>query len=149
MDIQPSVIIWTVICFSILYVILRYVLILPLIRVMDARKARLEAARAASQEAAQALAEARTEAEEKALALQDKKREELEQKLKEAQLSGKKQLEEAKLARMSAVSAYREVMEAEYVSDSKQAKAALETLADSFLRTVYPENSSESEAGIR
>jgi len=114
---------------------------------MDARKERLEAAKAAGQEAEQAIEAVRAQAEEKIAARQEEETAKLEAKLREAAMTGKKRLEEAKQTRMSTVSAYREVMEAEFVSDSERAKSELETLADGFLRTVYPENASGSEAG--
>ena len=45
MSFQPSVIIWTVICFLLLTVILKNLLFTPVLRVLDERKERLEAAR--------------------------------------------------------------------------------------------------------
>lgn len=45
MTIQPSVVIWTVICFILLMLILKYLLFDPIFRVMDKRKQRLQNAK--------------------------------------------------------------------------------------------------------
>ncbi len=45
MTIQPSVVIWTVICFIILMLILKYLLFNPIFEVMDKRKKRLQSAK--------------------------------------------------------------------------------------------------------
>ena len=44
MNIQPSVIVWTVICFLLLMVILKNLLFTPILRMLDSRKAKIEAA---------------------------------------------------------------------------------------------------------
>ena len=52
MDIQLSVIIWTVICFGILMLVLDRLLFRPLLKLMDERKERVESARKNAVEAA-------------------------------------------------------------------------------------------------
>ena len=41
MTIQPSVVIWTVICFAALYFILKYLLFDPVLKVMDKREKKI------------------------------------------------------------------------------------------------------------
>lgn len=50
MTIQPSVVIWTVICFILLMLILKYLLFNPIFEVMDKRKKRLQDAKKKLQE---------------------------------------------------------------------------------------------------
>ena len=44
MNIQPSVIVWTVICFLLLMIILKNLLFTPVLKMLDSRKAKVEAA---------------------------------------------------------------------------------------------------------
>ena len=44
MNIQPSVMVWTVICFLILTVILKNLLFTPLLKIMDSRREKIQAA---------------------------------------------------------------------------------------------------------
>lgn len=64
MTIQPSVLIWTVICFCLLWLILRNLLFRPMLRFMDERNARIAAAeeKKRADEARKAEAEANAEA---------------------------------------------------------------------------------------
>ena len=57
MNIQISVVIWTVICFALLMVILRNLLFKPLLKVMDERSVRLENARKKKSEIDEAIRE--------------------------------------------------------------------------------------------
>ena len=51
MSIQPSVLIWTIICLVLLMLVLSKLLFKPLLAVMDARRDKIERARAAREEA--------------------------------------------------------------------------------------------------
>ena len=44
MNIQPSVIVWTVICFLLLMIILKNLLFTPVLKMLDSRKEKVEAA---------------------------------------------------------------------------------------------------------
>ena len=59
MTIQPSLIIWTVICFCLFALVLNGLIIKPVLKVIDARKERLARAKAAKQAALQAAEDAR------------------------------------------------------------------------------------------
>lgn len=84
MTIEPSLIVWTVLCFLALVLILKKLLFQPMLTFMDTRNAKIEAARKAKEDA-------RTEYEAKARRLAD------ERAAQEAQLrqSGAKALEQA------------------------------------------------------
>ena len=84
MTIEPSLIVWTVLCFLALVLILKKLLFQPMLTVMDTRNAKIEAARKAKEDA-------RTEYEEQARRLAD------ERAAQEAQLrqSGAEALEHA------------------------------------------------------
>ena len=63
MNIQPNILIWTVICFCAFMLILWRLLLRPLLRFMDARDARIAHARSLDKSAQRAEEEARLEAE--------------------------------------------------------------------------------------
>ena len=63
MSIQPSVLIWTIICLALLMLVLSKLLFKPLLALMDARRDKIERARAAREDALRR----KTEAEENAL----------------------------------------------------------------------------------
>ena len=63
MNIQPNILIWTVLCFCAFMLILWRLLLRPLLRFMDAREARIAHARTLDKSAQRAEEEARREAE--------------------------------------------------------------------------------------
>ena len=63
MNIQPNILIWTVLCFCAFMLILWRLLLRPLLRFMDAREERIAHARSLDKSAQRAEEEARKEAE--------------------------------------------------------------------------------------
>lgn len=63
MNIQPNILIWTILCFCAFMLILWRLLLRPLLRFMDAREARIAHARSLDKSAQRAEEEARWEAE--------------------------------------------------------------------------------------
>ena len=59
MTIQPSVVIWTVICFAALYFILKYLLFDPVLKVMDKREKKIADSKKAKKDASAAAEEKR------------------------------------------------------------------------------------------
>ena len=96
MTIEPSLIVWTVLCFLALVLILKKLLFQPMLTFMDTRNAKIEAARKAKEDA-------RTEYEAEARRLAD------ERAAQEAQLrqSGAKALEQAQEERRGRAAARR------------------------------------------
>ena len=69
MNIQPSVMVWTVICFLILMVILKNLLFTPLLKIMDSRREKIQAASKKKEDIEKCILEHKNQAEkEKALA---------------------------------------------------------------------------------
>ena len=137
MTIQPSVIVWTVLCFAALYCILKYLLFDPVLAVMDAREKKISDAKKAA-EAARARAE-----EERSRALEDQKSAAQARLAAEAaqadrlRREGKERLDEAERAHFERLSAYRAASEAAFDADLKQAEAGTSEAADLFLSRLY------------
>ena len=92
MNIQPSVMVWTVICFLILTVILKNLLFTPILKIMDSRREKIQAASKKKEDIEKCVLEHKNQAEkEKALA-EEKSRKETKQKLEQLQLQSKKEI---------------------------------------------------------
>lgn len=114
MSIQISVIIWTVICFALLMLILHNLLFAPVLKLMDARRKRIDDAREKK-----ALLEKSAKEHEKQLALQkaehDKQLKEQERALAEQiNADGKRQIENAQKKRLEDVEKYRLQVQEDY-----------------------------------
>lgn len=104
MTIQPSVLIWTIICFCLLMVILNKLLFQPILQVLDDRQARIEAAREKqrrdqeSYEQAMFALEAKQTEEDRARALEAAQRVAQAREQAEAQIAAAKRKQEQALA---------------------------------------------------
>lgn len=104
MTIQPSVLIWTIICFCLLMVILNKLLFQPILKVLDDRQARIEAAREKqrsdqeSYEQAMLALEAKQTEEDRARALEAAQRVAQAREQAEAQIAAAKRKQEQALA---------------------------------------------------
>ncbi len=137
MTIQPSVAIWTVICFCALYLILKNLLFRPVLKLMDEREKKIgdaarekEDARIRAEEKQRLAAAARKEAEERALAERQEKTEALRTEMK-------KQLEDAKAEHFAKVEAFRLNTEAEFDAEMKEAEPFTERAAALFLSHLF------------
>lgn len=114
MTIQVSVIIWTVICFLVLMLILKNWLFKPVLKVLDDRRERLEAARLKEKKSQEALKEYK----EKIAHLQSdsikQQKEEIAEETLQIQNEGKLLIEEAEKQRITDVEAYRNEMREDY-----------------------------------
>ena len=133
MSIQISVVVWTLICFAVLYLVLRNLLFKPMLSVMDQRKKKIEDASAAKEEAERLLEKKRLEALAEQEALSRKAAEEEKLEAEQVRLEGKKLIEDAKRERITIVEDYRAKTEADYETDMATAAAELDTIADRFL----------------
>mgnify|MGYP003317887604 CR=1 FL=1 len=137
MTIQPSLIIWTVLCFIALYFILKYLLFRPILSVMDERNRKIEDARRAKEAQKQQLEEqqrlltaARERAAEDARIRQEKEAEML-------RLEGKEQLENAKAKRFAFMEEYRRKTDADFDDDMSKADSSVDHAADLFLSRLF------------
>lgn len=137
MNIQISVVIWTLICFMLLYVILKNLLFKPVLAVMDRRQAKTEAAKQAKAESERQLEQIRLRklAEREAEAIN--RQESVKAEAEKIRLEGKKLLEDAKEMRIRTVEQYRAEMDAEYDTDLKMAADNMSAVADNFLSHLF------------
>jgi F-type H+-transporting ATPase subunit b len=136
MNIQISVIIWTVICFVALMIILRNLLFKPLLGVMDKRSERLENARnkKAQIEAAKREHEEK-QAVQQAQYLENQKRE-IAQKLTAIQEESKEAVIEAKKKRITDVEAFRVATIEECEKAVNDVSDNAKSIAEAFARQV-------------
>lgn len=136
MSFQPSVIIWTVICFLLLTVILKNLLFTPVLRVLDERKERLEAARGKRAEIE------RLTAENEALVTAEKEKElqkrsdEAKQLAFDIQSEGKKEIELAQRQCLAEIEKYRESIKDEHEQIVASVAPKMETAAAIFAKNI-------------
>ena len=136
MNIQLSVVIWTVICFLVLMLILHNLLFKPVLALFDRRREKIEAA------------EKKREADERArlehqAALESKRAEALEMQKQQAahaiaqiQSDNKKQMEDAKKEHLKNVEAYRENIQKEYARMIEALTPEMQKAADALAERI-------------
>lgn len=136
MNIQLSVIVWTVICFLLLTVILKNLLFTPVLKMLDSRKEKIDAAREKKAEIEKLTAE-----NEKYLIKQREK--DAENKKAEAkalamkiQSDGKKEIETAQRQCLDDIEKYREGITGEYEQIVKSVAPKMETAAAIFAKNI-------------
>ncbi len=136
MNIQPSVMIWTVICFILLMLILKNLLFTPVLKVIDSRKEKIEAARKKKQLIDELTAENEERlAKEKILAAQEQEVQ-TKSKIQQIQLQGKKDIQAAQRQRLSDVNEYRENISEEYDKIVHSVAPEMETAASIFAKNI-------------
>ena len=126
MTIQPSVVIWTVICFLLLVLILDRLLFRPVLALLDKRRERLDAAREKKARTERLAAErAETRERERTAALAREKKRQSDE-LERVRADGRARLEAADLERIRRTDGYRTSAEA----DCAQLLALLSQRAD-------------------
>lgn len=136
MNIQLSVIIWTVICFLLLTVILKNLLFTPVLKVLDGRKEKIEAAREKKAEIERLTAENEEYLEkQKALDI-EKRKAEAKAAAQKIQSDGKKEIEAAQRKCLDDIKAYREGISDEYEQIVKSVAPKMETAAAIFAKNI-------------
>ncbi len=107
MTIQISITIWTVICFCLLMVILRHLLFGPVLRVMDARKQKIEQAARKQAEYEAMVQEHQALTKQQAADYEKKQKQLAEQQLEEVRMQSKQALIFAQEQRLKLVEDYR------------------------------------------
>lgn len=139
MNIQLPVVLWTVICFIVLMLILKFLLFKPMLELMDKRKARIEAARKKKEHIA-------------ALTLEHEKRLEIlaedakiqrdnfiNGELKLIRIKTKTATTDAKAARFARVEAYKKETEAQKEEIKKQFSLSVDEIAKAFAERLISE----------
>ena len=136
MSIQPSVVVWTVICFVLLMVILKNLLFKPVLEVLDKRKEKIDAAAkklrdiesiTAENERQRASEKARAEAESVAAA---------KEKVQQIQSQGKKEIQNAQRKCLSDIDEYRNGITEEYDKIVYSVAPKMETAAAIFAKNI-------------
>lgn len=136
MNIQLSVMVWTVICFVLLMIILKKLLFEPVLQVLDSRNEKLLKAREKKADIEKAI----TENEEKLAVLkaQDikERKQEAKKKLQQIQSDGKKEIENAQRQCLADIRKYRESISGEYDEIVQTVAPEMETAAAIFAKNV-------------
>ena len=136
MSIQPSVIVWTVICFLLLMVILKSFLFTPVLKMLDGRKEKVEAAdkklrdiESINAENERRLSEEKARAEAKSIA-------EAKEKVQQIQSQGKKEIENAQRKCLSDIEEHRNGIKGEYDKIVYSVAPKMETAAAIFAKNI-------------
>lgn len=136
MNIQPSVIIWTVICFLLLMIILKNLLFTPVLKMLDSRKEKVEAAdkklrdiESIEAENTKRIAAEKIRAEAESVA-------EAKEKVQQIQSQGKKEIENAQRKCLSDIEKYRQGITGEYDKIVYSVAPKMETAAAIFAKNI-------------
>ena len=136
MNIQPSVMVWTVICFLILTVILKKLLFTPVLKMLDSRKEKVEAAdkklrdiESIEAENTKRIAAEKIRAEAESVA-------EAKEKVQQIQSQGKKEIENAQRKCLSDIEKYRQGITGEYDKIVYSVAPKMETAAAIFAKNI-------------
>ena len=136
MNIQPSVIVWTVICFLLLMIILKNLLFTPVLKMLDSRKAKVEAAdkklrdiESIEAENTKRIAAEKIRAEAESIA-------EVKKNVQQIQSQGKKEIENAQRKCLSDIEKYRQGITGEYDKIVYSVAPKMETAAAIFAKNI-------------
>lgn len=136
MNIQPSVMVWTVICFLILTVILKKLLFTPVLKMLDSRREKIEAAAKKKEDIEKLVAEHKILAEKERALAEEKSKKETKQKLEQLQLQSKKEIEAAQRQCLADVQKYRDGITDEYDKIVYSVAPKMETAAALFAKNI-------------
>ncbi len=136
MNIQPSVILWTIICFVILMLILNNLLFKPVLRVMDERRERIKKAADKKADQERQAAKRRSERQEEEAALQIEAKKRVKEEIEAIRADSRKAVDEARDERLHALDSYRRKTEAEHQEIIAVLTTHAEELAAAFADSV-------------
>ena len=136
MNIQLSVVIWTVICFSLLMLILHNLLFKPVLALFDRRREKIEAAEKKKAEDAHILQEHQKMLAEKKVEALEKQKVQSANAIAQIQSDNKKQMEDAKKEHLKNVEAYRENIQKEYARIIDALTPEMQKAADALAERI-------------
>ena len=136
MNIQISVVIWTVICFMILMLILKNLLFTPVLRMLDSRKERIDAAREKKAEIERLTAENQKYIQEQKVLDLEARKSAAKVRVQEIQSEGKKKIEAAQRESLNEINAYRESISDECEKIVKSVAPEMETVTEIFVNNI-------------
>lgn len=136
MNIQISVVIWTVICFMILMLILKNLLFTPVLRMLDSRKERIDAAREKKAEIERLTAENQKYIQEQKELDIEARKSAAKVRVQEIQSEGKKKIEAAQRESLNEINAYRDSISDECEKIVKSVAPEMETVTEIFVNNI-------------
>ncbi len=136
MSIQPSIMVWTVICFLLLIVILKNLLFTPVLKVMDDRRERIKSAKEKKENIEKLIQENEELTEKQKVLAAEKRRTEEKNKLEQIQLQGKKEIEVAQRQCLADIQKYREDIVREHDEIVYSVAPKMETAAALFAKNI-------------
>ncbi|MBE6772918.1 MAG: ATP synthase F0 subunit B [Clostridia bacterium] len=136
MNIQPSVIVWTVICFVLLMVILKNLLFTPVLKVIDSRKEKIDEAEKKLREIESINAENERRSAEEKLRAESESVLQAKAKVQQIQSDGKKEIENAQRKCLSDLEDYRNDITGEYDKIVYSVAPKMETAAAIFAKNI-------------
>ena len=136
MNIQPSIMVWTVICFLLLCVILKNLLFVPVLKVIDSRHEKTDAAKEKKRTMEKLVSEHEIQLKREKILAEERNRKLSKQRLEQIQLQSKKEIEAAQRQCLADVQQYREdiISEREKIVSSVAPK--METAAALFAKNI-------------
>lgn len=136
MNIQPSVIVWTVICFLLLMVILKNLLFKPVLEVLDKRKDKIDSAERKLRDIESISAENERRMAEEIARAEAESVVQAKAKVLEIQSQGKKEIENAQRKCLSDIEEYRKDIKGEYEKIVYSVAPKMETAAAIFAKNI-------------
>lgn len=136
MNIQPSVMVWTVICFLLLMLILKNLLFTPVLKMIDSRREKIQAAAKKKEDIEKLVLEHKNQAEKEKASAEEKNRKETKQKLEQLQLQSKKEIEAAQRQCLADVQKYKEGITDEHDIIVYSVAPKMETAAALFAKNI-------------
>ena len=136
MSIQPSIMVWTVICFLLLMVILKNLLFTPVLKVMDSRREKIKKAEEKKADIEKMIQENSEQVERQKVLAAEKRRKEAKAELEKVQLQGKKDIEAAQRQCLADIQQYREDILGEYDALLYSVAPEMETAAALFAKNI-------------
>ena len=136
MNIQPSVIVWTVICFLLLTVILKNLLFEPVLKIIDGRHEKTASAKEKKKNIEKLVSEHKLQLEKEKLLSEEKNRKLAKQRLEQIHLQSKKEIEAAQRQCLADVQKYKEDIIEEREKIVNSVAPEMETAAALFAKNI-------------
>ena len=136
MNIQPSVIVWTVICFLLLAFILKNLLFTPVLRMIDSRKEKVDKAEKKLRDIESITSENEKRLAEEKLRIEVKSISQAKEKVQQIQSQGKKEIENAQRKTLSDIEEYKNDIKGECDRIVSSVAPEMETAAAILVRNI-------------
>jgi F-type H+-transporting ATPase subunit b len=136
MNIQPSIMVWTVICYLPLMVILKKLLFDPVLKVIDARHQKMQAAKEKKENIEKLVSEHEIQLKKEKTLAEEKNRKLSKQRLEQLQLQSKKEIEAAQRQCLADMQKYRDDIVDEREKIVSLVAPKMETAAALFAKNI-------------